>query len=56
MGFTPLEGLPMMTRCGDIDPGIILFLLRKIIEEQNVAYRHSELDSESTIIKFKPGS
>lgn len=23
MGFTPLEGLVMMTRCGDIDPGII---------------------------------
>jgi len=22
MGFTPLEGLVMMTRCGDIDPGI----------------------------------
>ena len=26
MGFTPLEGLVMMTRCGDIDPGIILYL------------------------------
>ncbi len=28
MGFTPLEGLMMGTRCGSIDPGIILYLLR----------------------------
>ena len=27
MGFTPLAGLPMATRVGDIDPGIILSLL-----------------------------
>jgi len=27
MGFTALEGLPMGTRCGSIDPGIILYLL-----------------------------
>lgn len=26
MGFSPLEGLVMATRCGDVDPGIILFL------------------------------
>ena len=24
MGFTPLEGLIMSTRCGDMDPGLIL--------------------------------
>ncbi len=29
MGFTPLEGLMMGTRCGDIDAGIVTFLLRK---------------------------
>ena len=29
MGFTPLEGLIMGTRCGDIDPAIIPFLMRK---------------------------
>lgn len=28
MGFTPLEGLMMGTRTGDIDPAIILYLLR----------------------------
>ncbi len=29
MGFTPLEGLMMGTRCGDIDPAIIDFLERR---------------------------
>ncbi len=29
MGFTPLEGLVMGTRCGDIDPAIIFYLLGK---------------------------
>ena len=28
MGFTPLEGVIMGTRCGDIDPAIPLFLMR----------------------------
>ena len=28
MGFTPLEGLVMGCRCGDIDPAIILYLLK----------------------------
>ena len=27
MGFTAMEGLPMGTRCGALDPGVILFLL-----------------------------
>jgi len=29
MGFTPLEGLVMGTRCGNIDPAIIPFLMKK---------------------------
>jgi acetate kinase len=29
MGFTPLEGLMMGTRSGDVDPGILLHLLRR---------------------------
>ena len=28
MGFTPLEGVPMSTRSGSVDPGAILYLLR----------------------------
>ena len=27
MGFTAVDGLPMGTRCGSIDPGVILYLL-----------------------------
>jgi acetate kinase len=27
MGFTALDGLPMGTRCGQIDPGIVLYLI-----------------------------
>lgn len=29
MGFTPLAGLPMGTRCGDIDPAIVTYLMEK---------------------------
>ncbi|MCG8430214.1 MAG: acetate kinase [Candidatus Omnitrophica bacterium] len=28
MGFTPLEGLIMGTRCGDIDPALVTYLMR----------------------------
>ena len=42
MGFTPMEGVAMMTRSGDIDPGIILelaehFSLKKISQTLNLA-------------------
>lgn len=30
MGLTPLEGLVMGTRGGDLDPGVILFLMRQL--------------------------
>jgi len=39
MGMTPLEGLVMGTRCGDIDPGLLLFLQ----EKENLS--PSELDT-----------
>jgi acetate kinase len=29
MGFTPNSGIPMGTRSGDLDPGVILYLLRQ---------------------------
>jgi len=38
MGFTPLEGLVMGTRCGDIDPAIIFYLSEK-------GYSSGELNS-----------
>ena len=30
MGLTPLEGVPMGTRCGDMDPAIVTFLMEKL--------------------------
>ena len=27
MGFTALDGLPMGTRCGQLDPGVVLYLM-----------------------------
>jgi len=30
MGFTPLEGLVMGSRCGDIDPSIVLYMQREL--------------------------
>jgi acetate kinase len=29
MGFTPLDGLVMASRCGDLDPGVILYLMQE---------------------------
>lgn len=30
MGFTALEGLPMGTRCGALDPGVVLYLMQEL--------------------------
>jgi len=30
MGFTPLDGLPMGTRCGALDPGVALYLMDEL--------------------------
>jgi acetate kinase len=42
MGFTPLEGVPMATRSGSVDPGALLFLLRGGVgvEELDRALEH----------------
>ena len=29
MGFTALDGLPMSRRCGDLDPGVVLYLMQQ---------------------------
>lgn len=46
MGFTPLEGLVMGTRCGDIDPQIIPFIMAK----ENLT-----LDEVNNILNKKSG-
>jgi acetate kinase len=51
MGFTAVEGLPMGTRCGNIDPGVILYLLeeKKMTVEQvtELLYKKSGLKGMS---------
>jgi len=39
MGFTPLEGIMMGTRCGDIDPAIIFYLMDKLNMPQEEVYK-----------------
>jgi acetate kinase len=34
MGFTPLEGVPMATRPGSVDPGALLYLLRNGVSRE----------------------
>jgi acetate kinase len=36
MGFTPLEGVPMATRSGSIDPGLLLYLLASGIAREEL--------------------
>ncbi|MGB5102327.1 MAG: acetate kinase, partial [Steroidobacteraceae bacterium] len=47
MGFTALEGLPMGTRCGSIDPGVLLYLLKTrklaLAELERLLYHESGL-------------
>ena len=44
-GFTALDGLPMGTRCGQIDPGVILYLIAEkgmtAGQVQDLLYRES---------------
>jgi acetate kinase len=46
MGFTPLEGLMMGSRSGDVDPSLIPFLIRE---------EHMELDAVMTLLNKKSG-
>jgi acetate kinase len=50
MGFTPLDGLMMGTRCGSIDPGIILHLLRE--QEYTVVELDHVLNFESGLLSI----
>ena len=48
MGFTPLEGLAMGTRCGDLDPAIVPFLMDK--ENLDAAGIDHLLNKESGVL------
>jgi len=53
MGFTALDGLPMGTRCGQLDPGVILYLLAEkkmtVDEITDLLYKESGLKGMSGI-------
>jgi len=52
MGFTALDGLPMGTRPGQLDPGVVLYLLEKGLNGQQISdllYRESGLKGLSGI-------
>jgi acetate kinase len=48
MGFTPAAGLPMSTRSGDIDPGLVGFLART--ENMTAEQFHQMANSESGLL------
>ena len=54
MGLTPLEGLMMMTRCGDVDPGIVLKMVKKygIEEVDNILNTKSGIYGISGITNY----
>jgi acetate kinase len=53
MGFTPLEGLVMGTRCGDLDPALVLYVMGKenltVAEATAMLNKHSGLAGISGI-------
>jgi acetate kinase len=57
MGLTPMEGLVMGTRSGDIDPGVLVYLWRtagmSVEEIETVLNRHSGMYGMSGEIDFR---
>lgn len=53
MGFSALDGVPMGTRCGQIDPGVLLYLMREkgygADDIEHLLYRESGLKALSGI-------
>ena len=53
MGFTALDGLPMGTRCGQLDPGVLLYLMaaKKMSADEisDLLYKNSGLKGMSGI-------
>ncbi|MBB6185973.1 acetate/propionate family kinase [Rhodanobacter sp. MP7CTX1] len=48
MGFTPTSGLPMSTRCGDLDPGLVGYLART--EAMSAAQFNTMVTSRSGLL------
>ena len=53
MGFTALDGVPMGTRCGSLDPGVVLFMLDQLgmstREVEHLLYNESGLAGVSGV-------
>jgi len=54
MGFTPLEGLTMMTRSGDIDAGLVLYLIDYFEKNEGLSTRES-CDKVSNLLNSESG-
>lgn len=60
MGFTPADGLPMGTRCGSLDPGVIIYLMdefemdvrqiERLIYQQSGLLGLSEISSDMRVL------
>ncbi|HEU4708225.1 MAG TPA: acetate kinase [Methylophilaceae bacterium] len=48
MALTPTSGIPMSTRCGDIDPGVLIYLLRE--KKYNVSRLEDLLNRRSGLL------
>jgi acetate kinase len=48
MGFTPAAGLPMSTRSGDLDPGLVIYLART--EQMTTAQFHQMVNHQSGLL------
>jgi acetate kinase len=55
MGFTPMEGIPMASRCGDIDPGIVIELVKnKNIKIKKYTNR-DRIDDVNYLLNYESG-
>ncbi len=54
MGFTPTAGLPMSTRSGDLDPGLVSYLART--EEMTATQFHQMVNHESGLLGISESS
>lgn len=53
MGLTPTGGVPMGTRCGDLDPGVLLYLMR--VEKLDAGALETLLNRHSGLAGYADG-
>jgi acetate kinase len=54
MGLTPTGGIPMATRSGDLDPGVLLYMLR--VKQMNVDSLEALLNHDSGLTALSGGN